>query len=408
MFEILWRAYNLFVIALAIIWRRLLFGTTVIAITGSRGKTTARECLAQILGARHSISKTMGNENGRAGIPRTILRARPWHRFVVVEIGVDRPGVMWRGALVAKPDVVVVTCVAREHMENFHTLEAVAREKTRLVQSLGRRGIAVLHRDDPFVRKMAEVHAGQTTFFGSSSDCDLWMDSPQWDGTNGLLLHLHSAEQSAVVRTHMLGTHWASAIMAAIRTAQVVGIPLWQGADSLTHLKPYPGRLQPITLDNGAVVVRDEYNGSVGTLDAALHVFSKLSAKRKIAVLSDFTDDPREPEERLGDIGRRVAAQFDLAVFVGNNHEHATRGALNGGMPYPNVHGFAELRVGADFLRRELREGDLVLLKGQCTDHLSRIYFALRGPVNCWTNDCKLRDLCDFCATLGPQAVHPQ
>lgn len=133
MFEITWRIYNLFVIALAIIWRRLLFRTMVIAVTGSWGKTTARECLARILSADSSITKTLGNDNGRRGIPRTILRARPWNRYLIVEIGVDRPGVMWRGAFVVRPDLVVVTCVEAEHMENFSTLEAAAREKAKLV-----------------------------------------------------------------------------------------------------------------------------------------------------------------------------------------------------------------------------------------------------------------------------------
>jgi UDP-N-acetylmuramoyl-tripeptide--D-alanyl-D-alanine ligase len=408
LFEILWRSYNLFFVALAILWRRLLKGPTVIAITGSRGKTTARECLAQILASEHSLVKTKGNDNGRAGIPRTILRARPSHQYVIVEIGVDRPGVMWRGAVVVKPDIVVVTSVAPEHMENFHTLEAVAREKTRLVQSLGRRGIAVLHGDDPYVRKMADVNSGRTIFFGTGSDCDLRIDQPQWDGSGRLSLCLHSAKQSAVLHTQLLGVHVAPAVAAAIRTAQILGIPLRDAVDRLTPLKPYPARLQPTRLENGAVIVRDEYNGSAGTLDAAFETFSKLSAKRRIAVLSDFTDDPREPEERLGDIGRRVANLFDAAIFVGKNHTHAARGALRGGMPRQHVHGFSELQAVADFLRRELKEGDLVLLKGQCTDHLSRIYFALKGPVDCWTDKCKKRELCDFCTALGPQAIPPQ
>ena len=407
MLQILWRIYNLLVIALAIIWRRLLPSTTVIAITGSRGKTTTRECLARILSAEHSIVKTNGNENGRAGIPRTVLRARPWHRFVIVEIGVDRPGVMWRGAFVVRPDIVVVTSVASEHMENFHTLEAVAREKATLVRSLGRRGVAVLHGDDPLVHEMANVNQGRTTFFGSNGSCDIRVDRPSWDEATGLSLHLHSGKQSAAIRMEMLGMHWAPAIMAAITTAQVLGVSLRQSADTLAGLKPYAARLQPARLDNGATIVRDEYNGSVGTLEAAFAVFAKLTAQRRIAVLSDFTDDLRGAEERLGAIGRRAAELFDSTVFVGEHHHYAMRGALSGGLPRDVVHGFSEPEAAAIFLRRELREGDVVLLKGKCTDHLSRIYFALKGPVDCWVTDCQKRVICDFCPALGPQATRP-
>ena len=405
MFEIPWRIYNLFVIALAIIWRRLLFRTTVIAITGSRGKTTARECLAQILSADSSITKTFGNNNGRRGIPRTILRARPWNRYLIVEIGVDRPGVMWRGAFVVRPDLVVVTCVEPEHMENFHTLEAVAQEKARLVGWLGRQGTAVLHGDDPLVREMATVNKGRTTLFGTTDDCDLRMDELVSNDRDGLSLRVHSGSESAVVETQLIGQHWAPAIASAIATARALGVPLEQSTARLNGIEPYPARMQPVRLKNGAIIVRDEYNGSAGTLDTALTVFSKLKAQRRIAVLSDFTDDPRPPEERLGDIGRRVASQFDIAVFVGSNHHHATRGALGSDEPHAIVHGFSELQAGAAFLRQELREGDLVLLKGKCRDHLSRIYFALTGPVDCWTNDCRLQVLCDVCPALGPQTT---
>ena len=405
MFEITWRIYNLFVIALAIIWRRLLFRTTVIAVTGSLGKTTACECLARILSADSSITKTLGNDNGRRGIPRTILRARPWNRYLIVEIGVDRPGVMWRGAFVVRPDLVVVTCVEPEHMENFSTLEATAREKAKLVGWLGRQGTAVLHGDDPLVREMARVNKGRTTLFGTADDCDLRMDEPVSNDRDGLSLRVRSGSESAVVETQLIGQHWAPAIASAIATARALGVPLTQSTARLNGIEPYPARMQPVRLKNGAIIVRDEYNGSAGTLDAALTVFSKLKAQRRIAVLSDFSDDPRPPEERLGDIGRRVASQFDIAVFVGSNHHHATRGALSSDEPHAIVHGFSELQAGVAFLRQELREGDLVLLKGKCRDHLSRIYFALTGPVDCWTNDCRLRVLCDFCPALGPQTT---
>lgn len=405
LFEIPWRIYNLFVIALAVVWRRLLFRTTVIAITGSRGKTTARECLARILGADSSITATRGNDNGRRGVPRTILRARPRDRYLIVEIGVDRPGVMWRGAFVISPDVVVVTSVESEHMENFHTLEAVAQEKARLVGWLGRHGTAVLYGDDPRVREMAAVNKGQTALFGTADDCNPRMDALVSNDRDGLSFRLHSEGESALVETRLIGRHWAPAVASAIATARVLGVPLAQSTVRLNGIESYPARMQPVRLNNGAIIVRDEYNGSVGTLRTALAAFSQLDAQRRVAVLSDFTDDPRPPEERLGDIGRSVARQFDLVVFVGSNQHHATRAAVGVAEPHAIVHGFPKFQAAAEFLRQELKEGDLVLLKGQCRDHLSRIYFALTGPVNCWVTDCQLRDLCDCCPALGPQAT---
>src|SRR5262249_11178223 len=132
--------------ALVFAWRRLMVRTTVIAITGSVGKTTAKECLAAALGG-DQVVKTFQNQNDRFGLPKTIRAMRPWHRFAVIELGTQGPGEMRRLARLAKPDIAVVLCVARTHTDKFKDLDATAAEKAELVRALSPRGIAVLNAD---------------------------------------------------------------------------------------------------------------------------------------------------------------------------------------------------------------------------------------------------------------------
>lgn len=142
------------VYTLAYIWRRLLFRTTFIAVTGSLGKTTTKECIGAILSAHFPTAKTVRNQNDRSGIPRTIFRVRPWHRFAVIEVGTDRPGSMVRYARLVKPHLAVVLTVAGTHTKSFSTLDEAAAEKAKIVEALRRGGLAILNAEDPRVREM--------------------------------------------------------------------------------------------------------------------------------------------------------------------------------------------------------------------------------------------------------------
>ncbi len=176
------RTYALCLWAAAFVWRTLLFRTTFIAITGSVGKTTSKECLAAILSSIHPAVATERSNNGRTGIPLTILRARPWHRYCVVEIGTDRPGGMIRGALLVRPNMVLILSVARIHSDHFKTIDDTAREKSRLLTFLGRRGIAVLNGSDPRVAAMAQRLRCRVVLYGVSTEFDLWSSdaSAEW------------------------------------------------------------------------------------------------------------------------------------------------------------------------------------------------------------------------------------
>ncbi len=399
-----WSIYNLFVCGAAFLWRTVLFRTTFIAITGSLGKTTSKECLAAILASAGPTVKTLGNDNGRRGVPRTILRARPWHRYVVVEIGTDRPGNLVRGAFLIRPDVAVILRVARTHTREFQSLERTAADKANLLRFLRRDGIAVLNGEDERVAAMASLVRGRLLRFGSSPEFDVWVEEASSVWPSRLTFRLCSGGESHVVHTQLVGTHWTPAVAGAAAAATACGVGLAQAAAALGNVPPFPGRMQPAPLPGGAVMLRDDYNGSIDSLEPACAVLRDAQGVRRVLVISDCSDFGTHYRHRHRHIAALAQQAAELVVFVGSKSGFTAKQALRLGMPPEAVRSFPTLASAAEFLKQELGPGDPALLRGRSSDHLARLYFAQLGQIECWRMPCGYRGSCDGCSKLGFRA----
>jgi len=398
---------NLPVALLAMLWRRLLYRTTFIAVTGSFGKTTAKDFLAAILSRVGPTVKTQGSANGRGGIERTILGARPHHRFVVVEIGTDRPGGMIRASLVVRPNVAIILNVGRAHAKEFRSLDRIASEKASLLRFLKKDGVAVLNGDDPRVAAMAATCPGKVLLFGSSEKFDVCFLDPAavWPGR--LEFTVVHAGQKAAIKTQLVGVHWAPAVTGAVAAALACGATLSQAVDASASVEPYVARMQPVTLPGGIIMLRDEHIGSVDGFEQAFHVLSQARATRRILVISDYTDSKKRPRQRMRDIARLASRTGIALVFVGERSLEGMESARKEGIPPENSHGFLHMEEAAAFLRTELRRGDLILLRGRMQDHLSRLYFQILGSVSCRLTKCGRRRPCDDCSKLGFKPMAP-
>jgi len=384
------------------LWRRLMFRTTVIAITGSVGKTTAKEVLAAILATRGRTLKTRNNENDDEGVARTLRALRPWHRFAVIEVGTGKPGTVARSARLVRPDIAVVLGVARTHTNVFASLDETAREKASLLRYLAPRGVAILNADDPRVRAMTPLAGTRIVTFGADPEAGLRLlaASARWPAR--LALDVAADEARIHVQSQLVGIHWTPSLLGALAAARACGVPPAAATRAVETVEPFTARMQPVVLPGGAIAIRDEGNGSPDTLDAMFAVLRDARARRRVLVFSDLSDSRRSPRKRLRDIGALAAALTDLAIFVGGSAHHAVRGAMDQGMARSACHAFASLEDAAALLRRELRDGDLVFIKGRATDHLSRILFAQFGPIGCWLYSCPVRRPCDLCDRLQP------
>lgn len=384
-----------------------MFGVVFIAVTGSNGKTTTKNLLAAMLARRFRVHRTPGNDNGRQGVIRTLLQTRPWHRYAVIEVGLSGLGQGWRAAMLARPHIVVLTGIGAEHTDGFPSLADTAREKGNLLRTVGKRGFAVLNAGDPWCRALASQYGCRVLWFGSTPDCDLWADSVESRWPERLRMTVYSGARAIPVQTRLIGTQWSVPVLAAMLAARECGIDLAEAAEVVASMEPHTARMQPVELSNGATMIRDEYNGSAGTTEAALRFLAGVQNQRRILVINDITDDERPDRERLFELGRRAAASSDVVVFVGPHSRHGRMGARANGRKEEEALAFASLEETASWLRQNLSRGDLCLLKGRNADHLSRIYYLLNGPVGCRKPVCELRHLCDECPELGAESSGP-
>lgn len=344
---------------------------------------------------------TKRSSNGVKHIARDILRARPWHRFVVLEVGTDRPGWIRRSSWLIGPDVAVILSVARTHTNNFPTLEDTAVEKAALLTGLRRNGVAVLNADDPRVAAMAIRCRARVVRFGRSPEADVLATdvSSQWPSR--LSLSITTDGETARASTQLVGTHWTPAVLGAVSVALECGMKLGHAVQLISQIPPTTGRMEPCTLPNGAVMLRDDFNGSLETFIAAFEALKSARAMRKILVITTVGDSPESWDHRIMRIAAEAASAVNLLVLVGKKKDtkRAGKAALAHGLSPMGLHEFDDLQQLATFLK-SLRLGDLILLRGRTTDHITRVYHAQFREVSCWKTYCTERNLCDHCPEL--------
>jgi UDP-N-acetylmuramoyl-tripeptide--D-alanyl-D-alanine ligase len=200
-----------------------------------------------------------------------------------------------------------------------------------------------------------------------------------------------------------VGEHWVNSALAALLTSLSCGVRFAEAARALGTVEPFVARMQPVLLPSGATILRDELSGDPESLEAALRVMKECNVARRVVAFGDLSDaGSKKPRDRFKTLGKAASQVAEVAVFVGAHAPHALKAAVASGMRPDRVFGFTNLRAAAEFLKTELRSGDLVLLRGRTTEHFSRLFFAQFGPIGCWKIDCRKTISCDFCEELRP------
>jgi UDP-N-acetylmuramoyl-tripeptide--D-alanyl-D-alanine ligase len=330
----------------------------------------------------------------------TLFRVRPWHRYAVIEVAIDQPGQMkWFGRVV-RPDVAVWLGTARTHTREFESLAQIASEKSLLVDALARRGVAILNDEDPYVRAYQPPKYARAVRFGCGPSSGIWADGIQSVWPARLSFSVHQGSWSERVETQLVGTHWVPSVLAAIVVGLECGFCLEDTVRPLACVRPFAARLSPQVLANGAVLLRDDYNGSSDTFERALKVLAEAKADRRILVISDISDVNQHWRLRSRRIGAKAALCADVGVFVGEHAAKTAANAVRAGMDPKRAFSFLSLQQAVQFLKLELRSGDLVLVRGRGVDKLSRLSLALTQHVTCWRATCTLSEQCDFCSEL--------
>ncbi len=390
---------------LAFVWRRLMFRTTFIAITGSVGKSTTTALLGTVLSDHATTNWLPGGNNNRLALARTILRTRFRHRFTVIEVGTRAPGALRRAAWMIAPNMVVMLGVRNLHSNAFPTLEDMAAEKAQLLSRLGKRGVAILNGDDPQVLAMRSRCRGPVRTFGLAAGSFVTASEVSAKWPSRLSFRVRSGDESVAVNTNLVGEHMVHAALGCLAAAVFYGVPLAGAGASLKKVDPVPGRLQPMLLPNGVTVLRDDFNATLPTFEAALAVLRDADAPRRIVIAGDLLDTGQPEGPRALRLGKMAGAVADMAVFIGPRSNLSRKGAIDAGCTA--AFSFRALPEAARFLKAELRAGDLVLLKGWAGRHLERVMLAQLGSLSCWVVRCHKLMLCEDCAELKLVTISP-
>ncbi len=307
-------------------WRGRCAGP-VVAVTGSSGKTTVKELAAAILARTGPGLATVGNLNNAIGVPLTLCRITPAHRWAVVELGASAAGDIARLAGMAEPDVGVVLNAGPAHLEGFGTVAGVARGKGELLEAVAARGgVAVYNADDAHAGLWRELAAGARAVvrFGLAAEAEWtaeWRTEPE-----GTRLHLRGpAGPLAECRLPLLGRHNILNALAAAAAASAAGADEAAILAGLEAAEPVPGRLRPLRLPCGALLLDDTYNANPQSLEAALEVLAALPGER-VLVLGDMAELGPESAAWHEAAGRRALAAGVAALYgLGGEAARAAR-----------------------------------------------------------------------------------
>lgn len=355
-------------------WRRKV-DVRVIGITGSVGKSTTKELVSQVLCTRYRTLRNPGNLNNEIGLPLTLLRLSPGYERAVLEMGFYVPGEIAFLCDLALPQVGVVTNIGTVHAERAGSQEAIARGKAELVKALPADGVAILNYDDPWVRSMAGVAKSGVFFYGMDSHADLWADNVEGLGLEGIRFRLHFRNETLHLRAPLIGQHSVHTVLRAAAVGLVEGLT-WSDIVHGLQMGQTQLRLVAVHTQEGALLLDDTYNASPESTLAALNLLSELDG-RKIAVLGDMYE--LGPYEKQGHekVGIRAAEVAQRLLAVGELGKMIADAALNAGMPASAVSWVATVQEAVDYLRGNLREGDVVLVKGSHGLHMEKIVAAL-------------------------------
>lgn len=376
----------------------------IIAVTGSVGKTSSKDAIYTVLSSVFFVRKSEKSFNSEIGIPLTILgvpnawsNAGAWMKnifegfilivfrshypkWLVLEIGADRPGDIKRVSRWLKPDVVVVTRLPEVpvHVEFFESPKDVTREKSYLVKALKTDGTLILNGDDESVLSLRSLFKGIVITFGFSSSADLTAsndtvvyitDKPI--GTSFRIDYRGISIPVTIERTLGRQHMYAALSALAVGVSQNLSQNILEGA--LGEYKPQPGRMILLEGIKGTTIVDDSYNSSPAALQEALNILERISVTgKKIAVLGDMMELGSFAVKEHKKAGERAASIADELITVGVRAKYIAEGAHKSGMRKRNIMQFDDVKMAGKKLERKLADGDIVLIKGSQSVRMER------------------------------------
>lgn len=351
------------------------WGRTLVAVTGSTGKTTTKDAIAHVLAGRYRVLKSEGNLNNHFGLPLQLLRLEPEHEVAVVELAMSHAGEIAALTRIAQPNLGLVTNVAPVHLGFFNSVAEIARAKYELIAGLPGGSTAVLNADDEYVSQFGRDFHGRVVSYALAHPADVRADAIEERGAQGSAFDVvaGSARQKAVLP--LLGRHNIYNALAAVAVAlqpllrEQAGLSLAEAAAALATLAPSPQRGQVTELD-GVAVINDCYNSNPKALNAMVEALAGITAKRRIVVAGEMLELGPAAEQLHRECGRRMAGRgIQRLVGVRGEARFLVEAARQAGVAAEYLESPEE---AGEWLARNTRAGDAVLLKASRGVRLER------------------------------------
>ncbi|GHA16115.1 UDP-N-acetylmuramoyl-tripeptide--D-alanyl-D-alanine ligase [Streptomyces tauricus] len=356
-------------------------GATLVALTGSAGKTSTKDLIAQVLRTKAPTVFTPGSLNNEIGLPLTALSATEETRFLVLEMGARGIGHIRYLADLTPPKIGLVLNVGTAHIGEFGGREQIAQAKGELVECLPEDGTAVLNADDPLVRAMASRTKARVLLFGESDEADVRAENVRLTGNGQPSFSLHTPTGCSEVTMRLYGEHHVSNALAAAAVAHELGMSADEIATALSEAGSLSRwRMEVTERPDGVTVVNDAYNANPESMRAALRALAAMGKGRRtwavLGQMAELGDEALAEHDAVG----RLAVRLNVSKLVAVGGREASwlqLGAYNeGSWGEESVH-VSDAQSAVDLLRSQLRPGDVVLVKASRSVGLERVAQAL-------------------------------
>lgn len=383
---------------------------TVIAITGSVGKTSTRNAIAAVLEGSVRVRTNYANYNNEFGVPLTIVDevspgkdpagwfkvlVKAWKlskkvdpdfpQVLVLEYGADAPGDITALCDIAEPDIGVLTAISPVHAEGFGTIEELAKEKAVIIERA--KVLAVMNGDDERVMKQKRKAGAEVVTYGlgdalvqaKNIRIEAREDFSFEPGEQFAETHFDIAangEELPATLPNLIGRAQVSAAIAATAVGLSYGMALSEIIPRLAAIPPQAGRMRPIAGIKGSLILDDSYNAAPASVEAALEVLGKFKpyeGARRIAALGTMAELGQYSENEHRMIGMSAAAHVDLLVTVGIEAKIMHDACMEAGAEQHQCYHFASSEEAGRFLDKEVRKGDIVLVKGSQSTRMEKV-----------------------------------
>ena len=359
--------------------RRL--GATVVALTGSAGKTSTKDLIAQLLERKGPTVYPEGNLNNEIGLPLTALRATDETRHLVLEMGARYIGDIRYLTGLVPPRIGLVLNVGSAHIGEFGGKEQIAQAKGEMVESLPGDGVAVLNADDPLVRAMSSRTKARVVLFGEAADADVRGEDVRLTDDGRPAFRLHTPTGCSEVTMRLYGEHHVSNALAAAAVAHELGLSADEIAVALSESGTLSRwRMEVTERPDGVTFVNDAYNANPESMKAALRALAAMGKGRRtwavLGQMAELGDASLTEHDAVGRLVVRLNVNKLVAVG-GREASWLQLGAYNeGSWGEESVH-VSDAQAAVDLLRSELRPGDVVLVKASRSVGLEQVVSAL-------------------------------